>query len=86
MEVPNTYGVDLSAFDSRFSAVKRLRRCFEYDHLPPHLQEVSMVFASMAVKMLDMVPDTPDLTEALRKLWEVKNLVVLNAARPGSGT
>lgn len=86
MEVPNTYGVDLSAFDSRFPAVKRLRRCFEYDHLPPHLQEVSTVFAAMAVRLLDLCSDTPDLTEALRKLWEVNNLVVLNAARPESGT
>lgn len=81
----NAYGVSLAAFEGRHQSVERLRRLFEYDHLPPHLQDVSMTFAAMAVKFLDDLTDSPELVESLRKLWEVKNLIVLQHARPAAG-
>jgi hypothetical protein len=74
--------VSMAAFDGRHPSVARLRRLFEFDHLPEHLQSVSSVFAGAALRMLDMIPDSPELTEALRKLWEAKNLAVVAVARP----
>lgn len=72
----------LDAFQGRHPSVSRLRRLFEFDHLPEHLQSVSSLFAGLAVQLLGVLPDQPELTEALRKLWEAKNLAVLAAARP----
>jgi hypothetical protein len=76
------YGVSLAVFDDRHPSVARLRRTFEYDHLPEPLQQVSAIFAKAAVEILHRVPDSPDLVVALRNLWESKNLVVMSVARP----
>lgn len=52
-------------------------RRFAYDHLPEHLQKVSKPFADLAATITN--------EKALDKLFEAKNLVVLDAARPDSG-
>jgi hypothetical protein len=60
-----------------------LARLFEYDHLPEHLQEVSMPYARLANTLLyGDNPDDPLVHAALMKLWEAKNLAVLLFARP----
>lgn len=49
---------------------------FAYGHLPPHLQEVSKVFADAAEATLAKCPRNPERTVALRKLLEAKDAAV----------
>lgn len=52
---------------------------FEYSHLPPHLQKVSMPFCELAkalVKDGTGLPRNPERTVALRKLLEAKDAAV----------
>ncbi|UAT28873.1 hypothetical protein PP753_gp34 [Dinoroseobacter phage vB_DshP-R7L] len=53
---------------------------FRYEHLPEHLQEVSKPFYDMAVKLTEDLLPSAEVTLALRKLWEAKNLAVFAAA------
>lgn len=52
-----------------------LLQFFVYDHLPPHLQEVSKPFAELAQKLAEL-PQNPESTTALRKLLEAKDCAV----------
>lgn len=63
----------------RHPATVRQARRFAYGHLPPHLQAVSKPFHDLATQLLDLLPDSPDLTECLLRLWESKNLAVVAA-------
>lgn len=59
--------------------IQSVENLFRYTHLPPHLQEVSRPFYDMATKLfLEMTPSA-ELTLAIRKLWEAKNLAVYSA-------
>ncbi len=49
---------------------------FAYEHLPPHLQEVSRPFGEMAKVIIDTIPRNPERTVALRKLLESKDAAV----------
>lgn len=53
-----------------------LMQFFIYDHLPPHLQDVSRHFWSVAVWVNANLPDNPEKTTALRKLLEAKDCAV----------
>lgn len=48
---------------------------FAFEHLPPHLQEVSKPFAAAAAHVLTL-PRNPERTVALRKLLEAKDAAV----------
>ena len=48
---------------------------FVYEHLPPHLQEVSKPFGELA-KMILALPRNPERSVALRKLLEAKDAAV----------
>ena len=48
---------------------------FAYEHLPPHLQEVSKGFAKQAETIMEL-PRNPERTVALRKLLEAKDAAV----------
>lgn len=48
---------------------------FTYEHLPPHLQDVSRPFAELA-QVLMVLPRNPERTVALRKLLESKDAAV----------
>jgi hypothetical protein len=49
---------------------------FKYDHLPPHLQEVSKPFCELA-KIIDSNLDkNPETSAGLRKLLEAKDCIV----------
>jgi hypothetical protein len=50
---------------------------FEYEHLPPHLQAVSMSFHTLANIIVATLPRNPERTVALRKLLEAKDAAVL---------
>jgi len=49
---------------------------FAYEHLPPHLAEVSKPFCELANTIVDTLPRNPERTVALRKLLEAKDAAV----------
>jgi len=49
---------------------------FAYEHLPEHLQGVSMPFAHLAHAIVKNLPRNPERTVALRKLLEAKDAAV----------
>lgn len=53
-----------------------LLRYFKYDHLPPHLAEVSKLYADLAHEIAHRLPESPETTVALRKLLESKDAAV----------
>lgn len=61
------------------AAEEPLLRFFEYQHLPPHLQEVSKKFHDLALWLTFGYPRTAERTVALRKLLESKDAAVRNA-------
>ncbi len=48
---------------------------FAWQHLPPHLQEISKPFGELAESVL-LLPDNSERTTALRKLLEAKDCAV----------
>jgi hypothetical protein len=71
---------------NRHPSIQHMAKHFAYGHLPEDLQEVSSQFASLGQFLLDTQADSPELTEALRKLWEAKNCAVLNAGFLGNAS
>jgi hypothetical protein len=49
---------------------------FAYQHLPPHLQEVSKGFFELAHKTAGQAPDSAETKVALRKLLDAKDAAV----------
>lgn len=49
---------------------------FAYEHLPPHLQEVSKPFGDLARQLDATLPNNPEKSTALRKLLEAKDCAV----------
>jgi hypothetical protein len=49
---------------------------FAWEHLPPHLQDVSIPFSEMARRIVATLPRNPERTVALRKLLEAKDAAV----------
>lgn len=49
---------------------------FAYEHLPPHLQEISKPFCDTARWVVETLPRNPERTVALRKLLEAKDAAV----------
>lgn len=62
-------------------ATRAVLRFFEYEHLPPALQDISRPFADLATEMADVL-DGPELTVGLRKLLEAKDCMVRAALPP----
>lgn len=54
----------------------RMLQFFEYEHLPPHLQNISKPFCVLAQAVVDTLPMNPERTVALRKLMEAKDCAV----------
>jgi hypothetical protein len=54
---------------------EHIEQFFAYEHLPPHLQEVSKPFGDLA-KVILTLPRNPERTVALRKLLESKDAAV----------
>lgn len=54
----------------------RMLQFFDYDHLPPHLQAVSVQYANLAQEIVDRYPMNPERTVCLRKLLEAKDAAV----------
>lgn len=49
---------------------------FAFEHLPPHLQEVSKPIGTLAREMAATLPPGPELSAGLRKLLEAKDCFV----------
>ena len=49
---------------------------FAYEHLPPHLRDISAPFGNMAKSIVETLPRNPERTVALRKLLESKDAAV----------
>lgn len=54
----------------------RMLQFFVYEHLPPHLQEISKDYCELARKIVDKYPMNPERTVTLRKLLEAKDAAV----------
>jgi hypothetical protein len=54
----------------------RMLQFFAYQHLPPHLQEISKPFSEVAQQIVNTLPQNPERTVALRKLLEAKDCAV----------
>lgn len=61
----------------------RMMKWFGYEHLPPHLQEVSKRFHDLARSIVDTISTGPERTVALRKLLESKDAAVRAKLHPG---
>lgn len=62
----------------------RMLQFFKYDHLPPHLRDVSRQFAELANAIVATLPQNAERTVALRKLLESKDCAV-RAVLEGAG-
>jgi hypothetical protein len=58
------------------SEQEHIEQFFSYEHLPPHLKEVSAQFAGLMTWILRELPRNPERTVALRKLLEAKDAAV----------
>ena len=54
----------------------RMMQFFAYEHLPPHLQEISKPFGEMAKQIVETMPANAERTAGLRKLLEAKDCIV----------
>jgi len=75
--------LESTPWTDRHPSVRHFQPLFRYDHLPEQLQQVSQPFAELAVRMLVLCPDGPELSAGLRKLLEAKDCAV-RAAMTGA--
>lgn len=69
----------------RHESTRQIVQWFEFDHLPEGLpRQTSAHFAALVDMLLEELPDSPELTVALRKLLEAKDAAV-RAAIAASG-
>jgi hypothetical protein len=71
----------MSAAERRAAEIKakpseQVLQFFKYEHLPPHLQDVSRVLSEAARKIADSLPESAEKTVGLRKLLEAKDCFV----------
>lgn len=62
--------------DKTAPQTEHILQFFSYEHLPPHLQMVSMPFCELAKMIVDSLPRNPERTVALRKILEAKDAAV----------
>jgi hypothetical protein len=55
---------------------EHITQFFAYEHLPPHLANISRLFAQMVHDIVGTLPRNPERTVALRKLLESKDAAV----------
>ena len=58
---------------------------FAYEHLPSHLQGVSLPFCELAQEVVRNLPSGPEKTMCMRKLLEAKDCAVRAALVDGPG-
>lgn len=65
-----------AAVEGRHPGTVGIVRYFAWAHLPEHLQAVSRPLGLLALEMVGVLPDGPELTAGLRKLLEAKDCFV----------
>lgn len=60
-------------------STRHISQFFDFEHLPPDLAPVSESFHDLALKLVRTLPDSPELSVALRKLLESKDAAVRSA-------
>jgi hypothetical protein len=73
-EIAGTVGQVLTQGDNEVA--KSIIQYFDYEHLPPHLQEISKPFGELARHIVVNTPDGPEKEAGLRKLLECKDCIV----------
>lgn len=58
---------------------------FAYEHLPLHLQAISMPFCDLANFIVTVIPSNPERTVSLRKVLEAKDAAVRAALAKDGG-
>lgn len=66
----------MSPWQGRHPSVAHFEPFFGYGHLPERLQAVSRPFGELAVELLGLCADGPELSVSLRKLLEAKDAAV----------
>ncbi len=69
----------------RHPSVAHFEPLFAYSHLPERLQVISKPFSSLALTLLNVLRDGPELSTSLRKLVEAKDCAVRQAVLDDSG-
>jgi hypothetical protein len=68
----------MSKYDwEKLIILEPMLKFFQYEHLPGKLQEISKLFAELAIRLADE-DRTPERTVSLRKLLEAKDAAVRN--------
>lgn len=63
---------------------ERMLQFFNFEHLPDRLQIVSKPFSTLALWIVDTLPQCPERTVALRKLLEAKDCAVRAKVYPNA--
>lgn len=63
--------------EGRHPGTQHFGPMFDFEHLPEHLRGISQQCHDLAETMIAELPDGPELTAGLRKLWEAKNCFVM---------
>lgn len=66
----------MNPWQDRHPSVAHFGPLFGFDHLPDRLQRISAPFAELAVQLLALVPNGPELSAGLRKLLEAKDCAI----------
>lgn len=66
----------MNGLDGRHPGTVALARWFAFGHLPHALQQISAPCYFLAERMIEELPDGPELTAGLRKLLEAKDCFV----------
>lgn len=66
-------------YTDRHPSTAHFKQLFQYDHLPPDLQEISAAVSTLAEFAVHNLKDGPELTTGLRKLLEAKDCLVRQA-------
>lgn len=68
--------VPKSQHDPKPQAREPILQFFAFEHLPPHLREVSEHFAEMAARIVEELPPNEQRSVALHRLLESKDAAV----------
>lgn len=69
-------GMDHGYLEGRNPGTLKLLKFFSFAHLPTALQPFSVPFSDLAYSLVKVLPDSAELTTALRKLLEAKDCAV----------
>jgi hypothetical protein len=75
-ELSTDLGKAVMPAESPLVSVEPMMQFFDYQHLPPHLREISAKFFDLATDLVVTLPRNPERSAMLRKLLEAKDCAV----------